>query len=541
MCRWSDRNTTAHGLIMRDLNVPGRSAAMAANGMAATSHPMATLAALDVLRSGGNAADAAIAAVAMQCVVEPQSTGIGGDCFILYSRQGGLPLALNGSGRAPAKATVAWYVERGIGEIGVQTPHAVTIPGAIDAWCTFNDEHGTRPLAELLEPAARAAEEGYVVTPRVTADWHRAQEKLRDPVTAALFLPTGRPPELGDKMRNAPLAATLRRIGREGREAFYDGAVMREIVARLRSLGGLHEEEDFAAQHSNWVDPISASYRGYEVYECPPNGQGMAALMILRMLAGYALDGDAFGDADRFHLLAEASKAAYWVRDNFICDPEHVPVDVADFLSEARAERARQAIRLDRAMPGPRWTEIEHKDTVYLCTVDRDGNACSFINSLFSSFGTGILAPQCGVLLHNRGTGFRTIPGHPNAIAPHKRPLHTIIPGMLVKDGRAVMPFGVMGGHYQAVGHAHFIHRLLDRGMDPQQAAEQPRILPFDGMLQVERANPEPVIAELAHRGHEILRLEVPLGGCQAIWIDHDRGVLIGGSDPRKDGLALGY
>jgi gamma-glutamyltranspeptidase/glutathione hydrolase len=385
------------------------------------------------------------------------------------------------------------------------------------------------------------AEEGYVVTPRVAADWHRAQEKLRDPITSALFLPGGKPPGLGDKMRNAPLAATLRRIGREGREAFYGGAVMCEIVARLKSLGGLHEEEDFAAQRSNWVEPIHASYRGYEVYECPPNGQGMAALMILRTLAGYALDGDAFGDADRLHLLAEASKAAYWVRDNFICDPEHVPVDVADFLSEARAERVRQTLRLDRAMPGERWAEIEHKDTVYLCTVDRDGNACSFINSLFSSFGTGILAPQCGVLLHNRGTGFRTIPGHPNAIAPRKRPLHTIIPGMLVKDGRAIMPFGVMGGHYQAVGHAHFIHRLLDRGMDPQQAAEQPRILPLNGVLQVERANPQPVVAELAHRGHEILMLEVPLGGCQAIWIDHERGALIGGSDPRKDGLALGY
>jgi gamma-glutamyltranspeptidase/glutathione hydrolase len=526
---------------MRDFNVPGRSAAMAANGMAATSHPRATLAALDVLRSGGNAADAAIAAVAMQCVVEPQSTGIGGDCFILYSRQGALPVALNGSGCAPAKATVDWYVERGIGEIGVQTPHAVTIPGAVDAWCTFNREYGTRPLAELLEPAAQAAEEGYVVTPRIAADWHRMQAKLRDPVTAALFLPGGQPPAAGDTMTNPPLAGTLRRIGREGREAFYDGAVMREIIARLKSLGGLHEEEDFAAQRSNWVEPIHASYRGYEVHECPPNGQGIAALMILHTLAGYTLSGEDFSEADRLHLLAEASKAAYWVRDNFICDPEHVPVDVADFLSEARAERSRRTIRLDRAMPGPRWAEIEHKDTVYLCTVDRDGNACSFINSLFSSFGTGILAPQSGVLLHNRGTGFRTIPGHPNAIAPRKRPLHTIIPGMLVKDGRAVMPFGVMGGHYQAVGHAHFIHRMLDRGMDPQQAAEQPRILPLNGVLQVEPTNPEPIVGDLARRGHEILMLDVPLGGCQAIWIDHERGVLIGGSEPRKDGLALGY
>jgi gamma-glutamyltranspeptidase / glutathione hydrolase len=526
---------------MRDFNIPGRSAAMAANGMAATSHPLATLTALDVLRAGGNAADAAIAAVAMLCVVEPQSTGIGGDCFVLYSRAAGLPVALNGSGRAPAKAKVEWFVEHGIREIEVPTPHAVTVPGAVDAWCTFNREHGTRPLAELLEPAARAAETGYVVTPRIAADWRRNQEKLRDPVTAALFLPGGNPPAAGDRMANPPLAATLRRIGREGREAFYNGAVMRDIVTRLKALGGLHEEEDFAAQRSNWVEPIIASYRGYDVYECPPNGQGMAALMILRTLEGYALGGDGFSEADRLHLLAEATKAAYWVRDNFICDPEHVPVDVASFLSEARAERARRQIRLDRALPGPRWGDIEQKDTVYLCVVDRDGNACSFINSLFSAFGSGIVAPESGVLLHNRGTGFRTIPGHPNVIAPRKRPLHTIIPGMLVKDGRAVMPFGVMGGQYQAVGHAHFLHRLLDRGMDPQQAAEQPRILALNGVLQVERAVSEPIVADLARRGHDIVMQEVPLGGCQAIWIDHERGVLIGGSEPRKDGLALGF
>jgi gamma-glutamyltranspeptidase/glutathione hydrolase len=267
----------------------------------------------------------------------------------------------------------------------------------------------------------------------------------------------------------------------------------------------------------------------------------MAALMILRTLSGYALGADSFSEADRLHLLAEASKAAYWVRDHFICDPEHVPVDVGGFLSEARAERTRREIRLDHTIAGPRWADIEHKDTVYLCVVDRDGNACSFINSLFSSFGTGILAPHSGVLLHNRGTGFRTIPGHPNAIAPGKRPFHTIIPGMLVKDGRAVMPFGVMGGQYQAVGHAHFLHRMLDRGMDPQQAAEQPRVLPLHGELQVERAIPPSIAEDLANRGHQIAVQEVPLGGCQAIWIDYERGVLIGGSEPRKDGLALGY
>src|SRR5579875_1357998 len=454
---------------------PGRPA----KGMAATSHPLATLTALDVLRSGGNAVDAAIAAVAMQCVVEPQSTGIGGDCFVLYAPKGGLPLALNGSGRAPAKARVEWYVKRGWREIPIPSPHAVTIPGAVDAWCTLNAAHGTRPLAELLEPAARAAEEGFVVTPRVAHDWARNAAKLGDPVTAAVYLPGGRAPAAGERVRMPALAATLRRIGREGRAGFYDGPVMRDILARLKALGGLHEAEDFAAQHSDWVTPIAAEYRGYQVYECPPNGQGVIALMILKTLAGYELASERFSEADRHHLLAEATKAAYFARDSFLGDPDQLAVDVADLLSERRAERARRHITLERALPAPRWAEIEHKDTVYLCVVDRDGNAISFINSLFSGFGTGILAPDSGVMLHNRGSSFRTIPGHPNAIAPRKRPMHTIIPAMLVKDGRAIMPFGVMGGHYQPVGQSHFLHRVLDRGLDPQQAAEAPRSFAF--------------------------------------------------------------
>jgi gamma-glutamyltranspeptidase / glutathione hydrolase len=526
---------------MRNFNEPGRSAAMAANGMAATSHPQATLVALDVLRAGGNAADAAIAAVAMQCVVEPESTGIGGDCFVLYSKQGALPIALSGAGRAPAKAEIDWYLERQIREIGVQTPHAATVPGCIDAWCLLNREHGTKPLSELLEPAAKAAEDGYVVTPRVALDWSRNVHKLQDPITKKVMLKDGRAPQAGDTMKNPALARTLRRIGREGRAAFYEGAVARDLVNRLKELGGLHEEEDFAAQRSNCVEPIHAAYRGHEVYEVPPANQGLTALMILKILEGYALGGDGFSEADRLHLIAEATKAAYRVRDTSIGDPDFGPVDVEYYLSEGWAERARKQIQLDRALPPRHWEGIEHKDTIYMCVVDRDGNAVSFINSLFSSFGTGIMGPESGVILHNRGSGFRTIPGHPSAIAPRKRPFHTLIPGMLVKDGRSVMPFGVMGGQYQAVGHATFLHRFVDRGLDPQQSAEAPRAFAYQGVLQVEHFVPEAVRADLARRGHEIEMLDVPIGGCQAIWIDRDRGVLIGGSEPRKDGLALGY
>src|SRR5579864_6918571 len=336
-CRWppgrSARPLSSRST-MRDFSIPGRSAAVAANGMVATSAPLATLAGLDVLRAGGNAMDAAIAAVAMQCVVEPQSTGIGGDCFVLYSKKGALPVALNGSGRAPGKARVEWFVEQGIDQIHTQTAHAVTIPGAVDAWCLLNREHGSKPLAELLEPAARAAEEGYRVTPRVAWDWSRNAWKLSDPHTAKVMLPGGKPPALGDRMRNPALAATLRKIGRDGREAFYSGPVMRDILGRLKELGGLHEEEDFDAQRAEWVEPIHAPYRGHEVYECPPNGQGLAALMILRQLEGFDLAGDKYTEADRLHLLAEATKAAYRVRDEYIADPAQVAVDVAGFLTD---------------------------------------------------------------------------------------------------------------------------------------------------------------------------------------------------------------
>jgi gamma-glutamyltranspeptidase / glutathione hydrolase len=527
---------------MRDFSVPGRSAAVAANGMVATSAPRATLAGLDVLRAGGNAMDAAIAAVAMQGVVEPQSTGIGGDCFCLYSKGGALPVALNGSGRAPKAATVDWYAERQVRQIATQTAHAVTLPGAVDAWCTLNETYGTKPLAELLEPAAEAAEEGYLVTPRVAWDWMRNAWKLQDPYTAKVMLPDGKPPAVGDRMKNPALAATLRKIGKEGRAGFYEGSVMADILGRLKELGGLHEEEDFAAQRCEWVEPIHAAYRGHDLYECPPNGQGLAALMILRQLEGFDMAGTSLSEADRIHLFAEATKAAYHVRDEHIADPAQADVDVAGFLSDAWADTARAKIRMDSAMPGPDWNGgTEHTDTVYLCAVDRDGNAVSFINSLFSSFGTGIMSPKTGVLLHNRGTSFRTIPGHPNAIAPRKRPFHTIIPAMLCKDGRAVMPYGVMGGQYQAVGHAHIAHQMLDRGLDPQQAAETPRHFASRGQLRLETTISESVAADLARRGHQVDVAKVPFGGCQAIWIDRARGALIGGSEPRKDGLALGY
>jgi gamma-glutamyltranspeptidase / glutathione hydrolase len=527
---------------MRDFHQPRRSPAIAGEAMAATSHPLATLTAIEVLRGGGNAVDAAIAASALLCVVEPQMTGIGGDCFVLYSPRAGLPKALNGSGRAPAKAQVTWYADRGIKEITSRSPHAVTVPGAVDAWLTLHAAHGTKEWATLLQPAIGIAETGMRLAPRVAFDFAYAHAQFEHDADAAKILkPNGKLPGVGDTLKLSALAATLKRIARAGRKGFYEGLVAQDIVAKLNAVGGLHTLEDFAAHRSEWVTPISTNYRGYDVFECPPNGQGLAALMMLRVFAGYELGEGKLSEADRIHLLAETAKAAYAERDTVFGDPAAVNVPVERLLSEEWARIVRAAIRMDRAGTPASLEFAEHKHTVYLCVVDRDRNCVSFINSLFDEFGTGIMAPQSGVLLHSRGKTFRTVPGHPNAIAPNKRPLHTIIPGMLMKGGRAIMPFGVMGGHYQANGHAHYLSQILDRGLDPQAAAEQPRSFAIDGILQLERGITEDIANDLARRGHKVVRPEKPLGGAQAIWIDHASGTLTGGSDPRKDGMALGY
>src|SRR5665213_2927249 len=525
---------------MRDFHQPRRSAAVSSEAMAATSHPLATLTAIDILRAGGNAMDAAIAAVAMLGVVEPQSTGIGGDCFVLYSPKAGAPIALNGSGRAPRKARVEWYVEHGMRGIEPESPHAVTVPGAVDAWCRLNQDHGSKPLAELLEPAARYAEAGVPIAPRVAFDFEQLADKLaRDEFAPVVFLRNGRLPRVGEKLRQPALAATLRRIGREGRDAFYRGPVAAEIVGRLTALGGLHTLDDFAEQRGDYVTPISTEYRGSTVFECPPNGQGLAALMILNILAGY--EPGKLGEADYIHLLAEATKAGYGARDAYFGDPAQVTVPVERLLSRDYADAVRRRIDMSRAAAPILPDDPVHKDTVYLCVVDRDRNAVSFINSLFHPFGSGIYAPESGVMLHCRGAFFRTVPGHPNAIAPGKRPVHTIIPGMLMREGRAAMPFGVMGGSYQACGHAHFLSQLLDRGLDPQSALDAPRSFADGGVLGLETTIGRDTAAELARRGHEVAWVTAPHGGGQAIEIDHARGVLIGGSDPRKDGCALGY
>jgi len=493
---------------VRDFMVPGRPVAVGDRGMAATSHPASTLAAVEILRNGGNAIDAAIAAVAVQAGGAPPN---------------GKMVAINGSGRSAAKAELGWFLDQGMTAIAADSPHAVTVPGAIDAWCRLVADHGSKSLDEIFAPAIRAAEEGFVVTPRVALDWAKARGRIeKHGLGNAVYLPGGNPPAVGDKMVHPALGNMLRRIAREGRSAFYEGELAQDMVSVLNAAGSLISLEDFAASKPDYVDPIGADYRGHRLWECPPNGQGIAALLIARI-----------------RLLAEASKAAYRQRDALVADPAVSPFDTEAFLSDQFVGRIRQQISLEKAAAPEVFDMPLHKDTIYLCVVDGQGNMVSFINSLFSAFGSGIYAAKAGVMLQNRGSGFRLIEGHPNAIAPRKRPFHTIIPGMLAKDGKPIMPFGVMGGQYQSTGHAHFLSGILDRGFDPQQASDAPRSFAYDGKLSLETTIPASIAADLKARGHDVVWSEEPLGGCQAIWVDHKRGVMFGASDHRKDGFAL--
>lgn len=524
---------------MRDFNA-GRSAARAENGMAATAHPQATLTALDILREGGNAVDAGLAAMALLCVIEPHATGIGGDCFAIYAPKGKGPIGLNGSGRAPGRATLEWYQERGIEKIGIEDPHAVTIPGAVDAWFRLHSDHGSLPWERILQPAIDAAENGYLVHDRIARDWRLLIPRIaRDEVSAQTLLIDGRSPKAGEKHAQPRLAATLKRIAKLGRAGFYEGPVAEDIVARMKELGGLHEPDDFAAVACDYVDVISTDYKGLRICEIPPNGQGVTALLMLNALKGFDLAAK-MPEARRIHLLAEATKAAFRRRDALVADPAFAPDAAPTMLSEQEAAAVRAEIDPERAGPFGALPEIVHRDTTYLCVVDRDRNALSLINSLFEGFGTGISARESGVLLQNRGSSFR-LHDHPNRIAPGKRPMHTIIPAMACRGDDCVMPFGVMGGHYQAVGHTQVVTHMVDRGMDPQEALSAPRSFAIDGVLQLEPTFAPEIAPALEAMGHVLKPSHSPHGGGQAIWMDPETGALVGGSDPRKDGMALGY
>jgi gamma-glutamyltranspeptidase/glutathione hydrolase len=529
--------------IGRDFEAPGRSVALGIQGMAATSHPMATLAAIEMLKGGGNAMDAAIAACAVQCVVEPGMTGIGGDCFVLYAPRGGSTIhAFNGAGRTPAGADAAALRDQGMAAIPASSPHAVTIPGAVDAWCRLAADHGRLPLARLLEPAIALASDGFAVTPRVAVDWAACQGLLAQrPAATAAYLPGGTTPLAGDVLRLPALARTLKAIADQGRRAFYEGPAAADMVAALRAEGGTHTIDDFAGAGGGYVTPILTRFRDYAVHECPPPGQGIIALLIMNILARFPGSGDPMAPA-RLHIEIEAARLAYAVRNAILA--EGSPATPDRLLSPAFAADLAARIDPDRAATElPSFSGPEHRDTVYLTVVDRDRNVVSFINSIFDSFGSGIVAPESGVLLHNRGMSFTLDAGHPNTLAPRKQPMHTIIPGMMTDGDRVAMAFGVMGGHFQAMGQAHLVSKVVDYGMDLQSAMALPRLFPVPGtpFVEAEATLPAASRAGLEALGHRFIPADHPIGGAQAIWIDWERGVLIGASEPRKDGLALGY
>ncbi|MEJ1159929.1 gamma-glutamyltransferase [Prosthecomicrobium sp. N25] len=529
---------------MRNFHLPGRSPVHALNGMAATSHPLASLAAVDCLRQGGNAVDAAVTASAVLAVVEPHMTGIGGDCFAIVALPDGTLQGLNGSGRSAAAATTDFFLERGITEIADGSVHAVTVPGAVAAWHRLLSDFGTWGLDRCLQPAIAHAADGFAVAQRVGSDWARLEAKLAaDPGSARHYLPGGRAPQVGDVVALPALARTLRAIAAGGPEAFYTGAVAEDIVATVRARGGLLSLDDLAGVDPLAVKPVTAAYRDLEVAELPPNGQGITALILLNILKRFDLAGLDPTGAERFHLEIEAARLAYACRDAFIADPAAMTVSVEALVSDGYGAALADRIDRHRRLADVTPETIPDADTIYLTVVDRDRMAVSFINSIYDPFGVGLCTEATGILLQNRGACFRVDPAHPNTIGPRKRPMHTIIPGFALRKGRPLMPFGVMGGAYQACGHAHVISNMVDFGMDVQAAIDAPRAFWGDetDAVLVEAGVPEATRAGLRERGHAVAARAEPFGGGQAILIDWERGVLVGGSDPRKDGLAIGY
>lgn len=532
-----------------------RSPVFARRGMVATSQPLAAMAGLRTLMAGGNAADAAVATAAALNVTEPTSTGIGGDCFALfYDAPTRRITALNGSGRAPAALTLALLERQGwLHRLPPYHAHTVTVPGACAGWCDLIARHGTMPVSEVLGPAIELAEQGYPVTPVTAHFWERGVEKqLNAAPSGRELMINGRAPRPGEVFRNPNLARTLRAVAEGGKEAFYRGEIARKIADTVQAHGGVMTAEDLAAHESSWEDPISATYRGMRLWECPPNGQGLAALLALNILEGFDLRGmDPLG-ASRLHLLIEAMRAAFADTAWHVADPQFYAAPLAGLLSKTYAETRRTGIDPNQArMDVRRGAPVASSDTVYLSVVDGRGNACSFINSNYNGFGTGLVPPGTGLTLQNRGRNFSHDPDHPNALGPRKRPYHTIIPALLTHaaDGALAACFGVMGGFMQPQGHMQVVVGLVDDGLDPQQALDRPRFCITEGVpagrVELEVGIPDETVALLAEMGHDVLKVNgyarSVFGRGQIIRRDPETGVLCGGSDPRADGQAIGW
>ena len=534
-----------------------RSEVLAPAAMAATSHPLATQVALDIMRRGGNAIDAAIAANAALGLMEPTGCGIGGDLFaIVWDAEGKKLHGLNASGRSPRGLSLEWFKENGYESIPRFGPLPVSVPGAVDGWFELHGRFGRLPMKEILAPAIGYARDGFPLTEVIAHYWALNAERIGEyPGFAEVFMPGGRTPAKGETFRNPALANTYERLAEGGRDAFYKGDIARTIADYMQANGGFLSYEDMAAHSSDWVEPVAVNYRGHDVWQLPPNGQGIAGLQMLQVLEAYDIGAMGYGSADYMHLFVEAKKLAFEDRARFYADPDFMDASVAKLISDEYADARRALIDPEKAAdmyPHGDPEVLENGDTIYLTVADAEGNMVSLIQSNYRGMGSGMTPPGLGFVLQDRGEMFSLDPAHPNAFAPGKRPFHTIIPAFVTKDGKPWLSFGVMGGGMQPQGHVQVLVNMIDFGMDLQAAGDAPRIrhdgsseptgerMTDGGVVRLEKGFPPEAIAELERRGH---RVEVVndggYGGYQAI--RKDDGGWTGASESRKDGHAAGY
>ncbi|MSQ06814.1 MAG: gamma-glutamyltransferase [Dehalococcoidia bacterium] len=524
-----------------------RSTVLAKRGMVATSQPLAAQAGLQMLMQGGNAVDAAVAAAAVLNVVEPESTGVGGDMFALvWDNRKKQVYALNGSGRAPGAASIAELRGKGHRQMPQTGVYSVTVPGTVHGWETISQAHGAMPLAQVLQSAIDYAEEGFPVSDIIANQWSSQGPKLARLPSGQEFLLNGRPPRHGEVMRLPTLARTLRTIAEGGAEAFYTGDIGQRTAAFVQEQGGWLSSQDLAGHTSDWDEPISANYRGVTCWECPPNGQGIAALEALNIAEGIDLKGMGLQSTQTYHHLIESMRLAFADAFRYVADPRAAQVPIAQLTDKEYAARRRGLINPKQAMTtAPYGKVMGGSDTVYISAVDGQGNACSFINSIYVNFGAGLVVPGTGIVLHNRGALFSLDANHPNALAPGKRPFHTIIPALATVDGELSLCYGVMGGLMQPQGHLQVIANMVDFGLDPQEALNALRFQVVEDAVYLEEGVPSGTVQELTKMGHQVQLVtgyqRVGMGGGQVIHRDPDTGVLRGGSEPRKDGCAVGW
>ncbi|WKN30687.1 gamma-glutamyltransferase [Porifericola rhodea] len=536
-------------------NFATRSEVIAQHGMAATSQPLATQVALDILKAGGNAIDAAIAANAVLGLTEPTGNGIGGDLFaIIWDAEKEELVGLNASGRSPYDLDLSYFKDNGYDKIPSYGPLPVSVPGCVSGWFSMHEKYGSKPMVEILKPAITYAREGFPLTEVIAHYWNIGANRLQqyDGFTE-VYMPNGRAPQKGEIFKNPALANTLETIAQEGRDAFYKGKIAHTIADYIKEQGGFLSYKDMADHTDSWVEPVSTNYRGYDVYELPPNGQGTAVLQILNILEAYNIKEMGFGSPDYVHTFVEAKKIAFEDRAKYYADPDFVDIPVEQLISKAYADERRKLIDPEQAGNEYPAGELEQGNTIYMTVADDKGNMVSLIQSNYRGMGSGMTPPGLGFILQDRGELFSLQDGHNNVYEPHKRPFHTIIPAFVMKDGKPLISFGLMGGAMQPQGHAQIVVNLVDFGMNLQEAGDAPRIhhtspsqptggkMTEGGVLNLESGFPEETIRELLRKGHKIAPAIGPFGGYQAIMYDAENDVYYGASESRKDGQAAGY